>query len=350
MSTDIAIAGRVIGPGHPPYIVAEMSANHLGDYERALKLIEVAAEAGADAVKIQTYRPDSITIDHDAPEFRIDSGLWAGRKLFDLYGEAQTPWEWHEGLFEKAREVGITLFSAPFDPSAVDLLESLEAPAYKIASLELVDHPLIRRVAATGRPIILSTGTSELTEIEEAVTVARDAGCRDVALLHCVSGYPTPVEDCHLSTIMDMAFRFEAPVGLSDHTMGTVVPVAAVALGATIIEKHFTLSRADGGADAAFSLEPDELRALVRDCRTAWTALGRIHYGVKDSETLSRAMRRSLYVVADVPSGASLSERHVRSIRPGHGLPPKYLPEVLGRKTKTAISRGTPLSWDLLAD
>lgn len=350
MSGRISIGNRRIGVGQPPYIVAEISANHLGSYERALAHIEMAAEAGADAVKIQTYRPDTITIDHDGPDFQITDGLWRGRCLYELYADAYTPWEWHVGLFEKAREVGITLFSAPFDPTAVDLLAGLDAPAYKIASFEIVDHPLIERVAATGRPIIMSTGLANITQIDEAVRVARNAGCRELALLHCISGYPTPPEDSHLHTLLDMAFRFDAVVGLSDHTLTTAVPVAAVALGANIIEKHVTLSRADGGPDAAFSLEPDELARLVEDCRTAWKALGAIQYGIKGSETISQQYQRSLYVVNDTNEGEVLTESHVRSIRPGYGLPPKHLKAVLGRRAKTAIPRGTPLAWEHLAD
>lgn len=342
------IAGRPIGPDHPPYIVAELSGNHNGDLDRALTLIEMARDAGADAVKLQTYTADTITIDHDSPEFRITGGLWDGRSLHELYDEAHTPWAWHQALFDKARDVGITIFSAPFDGTAVDFLETLNVPAYKIASFEAVDLPLIARVAATGKPMIISTGMANRDEIGEAVTAARDAGCKDIVLLHCVSGYPAPPGDSNLRTIADIAERFDAVVGLSDHTLGTAVSVAAVSLGATLIEKHVTLSRADGGPDSSFSLEPDELALLVSSCRDAWEALGTVDYERKESEAGNAIFRRSLYVVEDIAAGEIITDAHVRSIRPGFGLAPKHLPQILGRRAKTDIVRGTAVSWDLV--
>ncbi len=346
----IEIAERKIGPGQPPYIIAEMSGNHNGELERALALIEAAAEAGADAVKLQTYTADTITIDCDKPDFRIEGGLWGGRSLYELYGEAHTPWDWHDRLFAKGRDLGITVFSAPFDFTAIDLLESLAAPAYKIASFEAVDLPLVERAAATGKPLIISTGMADLGEIGEVVNAARAAGCRRLALLHCVSGYPTPAGDANLLTLPDMARRFGVMVGLSDHTLTHEAPVAAVALGAPIIEKHVTLKRADGGPDAAFSLEPDELAALTASCRIAWQTLGRPHYDVKESEKSSVVFRRSLYVVADVARGEAFTADNLRSIRPGYGLAPKHLPEIIGRRAARAIDRGTAFDWSMVAE
>lgn len=345
----IEIAGRRIGPEAPPYIIAEMSGNHNGSLERALKILQAAKAAGADAVKLQTYRADTITIDHDGPEFLITEGLWAGRRLFELYASAAMPWDWHEPLFRRGRELGIAVFSSPFDASAVDLLQSLDAPAYKVASLEIGDTALIQRMVATGKPMIMSTGASELGEIAEGVATARAAGCRDLILLHCTSGYPTPPAESNLRTIPHLAEMFDCPVGLSDHTMGTAVPVAAVALGARVIEKHFTLARADGGVDSAFSLEPHELAQLVVDCRIATEALGQVQYQVTPSERAIRPLRRSLYVVSDVAAGETISERHVRSIRPGLGLPPKYLATILGRKASRDVKRGSPLDWTMIA-
>ncbi len=345
----IEIAGRRIGPKAPPYIIAEMSGNHNGSLERALKILQAAKAAGADAVKLQTYRADTITIDHDGPEFLITEGLWAGRRLFELYASAAMPWDWHEPLFRRGRELGIAVFSSPFDASAVDLLQSLDAPAYKVASLEIGDTALIQRMVATGKPMIMSTGASELGEIAEGVATARAAGCRDLILLHCTSGYPTPPAESNLRTIPHLAEMFDCPVGLSDHTMGTAVPVAAVALGARVIEKHFTLARADGGVDSAFSLEPHELAQLVVDCRIATEALGQVQYQVTPSERAIRPLRRSLYVVSDVAAGETISERHVRSIRPGLGLPPKYLATILGRKASRDVKRGSPLDWTMIA-
>ena len=344
----LTIANRVIGPDYPPYIVAELSANHNGDIDRALAIIEAAKKAGADAIKLQTYTADTITIDSDGPGFRIEDGPWAGRTLYDLYQEASTPWEWHEALFAKARKLDITVFSSPFDSTAVDFLESLGVEAYKIASFEVVDLPLIEKAAATGKPLIISTGMANREEIADAVSAAREAGCRELALLHCVSAYPATPEAYRLKTLGSLAEHFETVVGLSDHTLGTEVAIASVALGATIIEKHFTLSRNDGGPDAAFSLEPEELHNLCEATRIAWSALGLASYERADDEAANVIYRRSLYAVADINQGDTLNADNVRSIRPGFGMAPKELPRVIGRKAKTQIVRGTPLSWDLI--
>jgi pseudaminic acid synthase len=339
---------RAIGTTEAPYIIAEMSANHLGDFDRAVRILEAAAAAGADAVKLQTYTADTITIDHDGPGFVIDGGLWDGERLYELYRRASTPWEWTGPLMERGKDLGIDVFSSPFDPTAVAFLDDLDVPAIKIASCECVDLPLIRQAAETGRPIVLSTGMANKAEIGEAVETVRAAGNGNLVLLHCVSGYPTPAEESALRTIPEMAETFGCPVGLSDHTMGTAVPVAAVALGAVMIEKHFTLARADGGPDAAFSLEPDELRRLVADSKTAWQAMGTADYGIKESERGTAVFRRSLYIVRDIAAGEALTPENCRSIRPGHGLPPKFLPEVLGRRAAGTIKKGTPLTWAML--
>ena len=346
MTASILIAGRPIGPEHPPYVIAEMSGNHNGDIDRALALIDAAKAAGADAVKLQTYTADTITIDHDGPGFLIEGGLWHGRRLHELYQEAHTPWDWHPRLFDHSRDVGITVFSSPFDPTAVDFLEALGAPAYKVASFEIVDTPLIAAMARTGKPLIISTGLASPEDIADAVAAAQGAG--GLVLLHCTSGYPTPAAQMHLRTMADLATHHGALVGLSDHSMGTAVSVAAVALGACVIEKHFTLARADGGPDAAFSLEPDELAQLARDCRQAWEALGSVHYEEVEAEAASRDHRRSLYVVADIKRGEPLTTRNIRSIRPGHGLAPKHLDNVLGRCAKRDLKRGEPLDWTFL--
>ncbi len=332
----------------PPFIIAEMSANHDGSLERALQIVEAAAKAGAHGLKLQTYTADTITIDHAGPGFVVEDGLWQGRTLHDLYKEAHLPWEWHKPLFERARELGMVPFSTPFDFSAVDFLEELDCPIYKIASFEAIDLPLIRYAAATGKPLIISTGMADEEEIGEAVQAARDGGCKELILLHCVSGYPTPPEDANLLTIPDMREKFGVPVGLSDHTLGTAVAVAATALEAVAIEKHFTLSRADGGVDSAFSIEPDELSQLVRDTETAFKALGRVNYARKSSEKDNVVFRRSLYAVKDIAAGEELTPENVRSIRPGYGLKPKHYNAVLGRRAKVDIPRGTPLSWDLM--
>lgn len=341
------IDGRQIGPNAPPYLIAEMSGNHDGDLDRALALVDAAKAAGADAVKIQTYTADTLTIDHDGPEFTLDKGLWAGRTLYDLYGEASTPWEWHEALFERARNLGITLFSSPFDATAVDFLEELGVPAYKIASFEVVDLPLIRKVAATGKPMILSTGLATEEEISEAVAVVRETG-NPLVLLHCISGYPAPVEDSNVRTVPDLAERFGVMAGLSDHSLGVGVAAAAVSLGAIMVEKHFTLDRAAGGVDAAFSLEPQEFQLLAETCRTAWAALGEASYNLKPSEEGNRIFRRSLYVVRDMAAGEAFTPETVRSIRPGYGLAPKHLDQVMSSRAARDLKRGEPLDWSMV--
>lgn len=345
---EIEIAGRRIGAEHPPYVICELSGNHNGSLDRALALVDAAADTGCDAIKIQTYTADTITLDVDRPEFRIRGGLWDGRTLHDLYREAQTPFEWHAAIFERAAKRGVTIFSSPFDETAVDLLEGLGAPAYKIASFEAVDLPLIRYAAAKGRPLIISTGMANLAEIEAARDAALQAGAAGVLLLHCVSSYPATFEDANLRTVADMAARFGCPVGLSDHTPGTAAAVAAVALGACAVEKHFTLARADGGPDSEFSLEPAEFSALVRDAKDAWAALGRVNYDLLGSERGNLQFRRSLYVTADVRAGEPLTPANVRSVRPGLGLPPADLDRVLGRVAARDLRRGEPLAWDMV--
>ena len=344
----IEIAGRAIGPEHPPFVICELSGNHNGSLDRALTMIDAAAETGADAIKIQTYTADTITLDVDRPEFKIRGGLWDGRSLHELYREAQTPYEWHAALFERAAKRGVILFSSPFDETAVDLLAGLDAPAYKIASFEAVDLPLIRYAAAKGKPLIISTGMANAAEMAAARDAALEAGAAGVVLLHCVSSYPATFADANVRTVADMAERFDCPIGLSDHTPGTAASVAAVAMGACVIEKHFTLARSDGGPDAAFSLEPAEFAALVRDCKDGWAALGRAHYDVLGSEKANVQFRRSLYVTADVAAGEVLSRANVRSVRPGAGLPPGELDSVLGRPATRALTRGEPLSRDMV--
>jgi N-acetylneuraminate synthase len=347
-SKGFSISGRAIGAGHPPYVIAELSGNHNGKLERALALIDAAHATGADAVKLQTYTADTMTIDCDLPDFVIKGGLWDGYDLYRLYEEAHTPWAWHGALFAHARELGLHVFSTPFDHSAVEFLESFNVPAYKIASFELTDLALIRIVAATNKPLIMSTGMASLEEIEEAVATARENGTGELCLLYCVSGYPTPVAEANLLSLRELADRFDVVTGFSDHTPGTAVSVAAVALGATVVEKHFTLRRSDGGPDADFSLEPEEFAALARDCRIAWEALGSAGFWRKPSETANVVFRRSLYAVKDIDAGEMLTIENVRVIRPGYGLPPKVLPQVLGRTTAHRIARGTPLSWGCL--
>jgi N-acetylneuraminate synthase len=340
----MTIAGRRIGPDEPPYVIAEMSGNHNGDIARAMRLIDDAKAAGADAVKLQTYTADTITIDCHGPDFTIEGGLWHGKRLYDLYQEAHTPWEWHAPLFEHARRAGITIFSTPFDPTAIALLESLEAPAYKIASSEIVDLPLIRQVAATGKPLIISTGMAVWPEITDAVDAARAGGAREIAVLHCVAAYPTPPEECNLSSIADLSQRLGVVTGLSDHTMDTTIATIAVGLGASIIEKHFTLKRADGGVDSAFSLETEELARLVRDVRIARRAIGSPRYEPTQSERKNLKYRRSLYVVADVKAGEAFTHANIRSIRPANGMAPKHLDDVIGKRAARDLKRGEPLS------
>jgi len=344
----LLINGHAIGPGHRPYVIAEMSGNHNGDLSRAYQLIEAAKAAGADAVKLQTYTADTITIDHDGPGFVIEGGLWDGRSLYELYQEASTPWEWHPALFAKARELEIDIFSSPFDPTAVDYLESLGCPAYKIASFELVDIPLIQKAARTGKPLIMSVGMANDAEIEEAVAAVRACGNAQIVLLHCVSAYPAPASDMNLAAIGRLAQRFGTASGLSDHSMGITVPVTAVALGASVIEKHFTLRRADGGPDSGFSLEAHELAEMVSACATAHQAIGTAEVRQCDSQEGNKVFRRSLYVTADIAAGTAITEAHVRSIRPGFGLAPKHLPAVLGKTAARDLKKGEPFDWSMI--
>jgi len=347
----IRIAHRLISPDHPPFIIAEMSGNHNQSLERALEIVEAAAKSGAHALKLQTYTADTMTLDLNEREFRIrdPKSLWVGRSLYDLYGEAHTPWKWHEPIFARARELGIIPFSTPFDDTAVEFLESLDAPAYKIASFENTDLPLIRRVAATGKPLIVSTGMATVAELDDTVRAAREAGCRDLILLKCTSTYPATPENSNLLTIPHLRDLFSCEVGLSDHTMGVGVSVASVVLGATVIEKHFTLNRADGGVDSAFSMEPMEMAELVTETKRAWLALGQISYGMLEVEKSSLQFRRSLYVVKDLREGEQLSTENIRAIRPGLGLSTRYFDTVLGRTVKRSVTRGTPVSWDLIS-
>ena len=349
MSAEIEIAGRRIGAEAPVYCIAEVSANHNQNFETAVSIVRAAKDAGADAVKLQTYTPDTITIQSNRECFQVGGGtLWDGRNLYDLYKEAYTPWEWQPKLKRVADELGMHCFSSAFDHSAVDFLESMNVPAHKVASFELVDLPLIQKMAATGKPMIMSTGMGTIEEIEEAVTTARAAGAKQIALLKCTSAYPAPAEDMNLRTIPELARRFEVPVGLSDHTMGIAVPVAAVSLGATIIEKHLTLSRAAGGPDSAFSLEPGEFKAMVDGVRIAEKALGGVHFGISERERSSRVFRRSLFVVRDLKKGERFTADNVRSIRPGDGLHTRHMAEVLGKTAARDVVQGTPLSWDLV--
>ncbi len=347
---EIRINGRSIGAGHPVYIVAELSANHGQNFDQAVRLIHAAKDAGADAVKLQTYTPDTMTIASDREYFRIRGGtLWDGRTLYELYGEACTPWEWQPRLKKIAEDLGLDLFSTPFDATAVDFLEHMDVPAHKLASFELVDIPLIQKMAETRKPLIMSTGMATVEEIEEAVRTARDAGANQIALLKCTSAYPAEAADMNLRTIPELARKFDVPVGLSDHTMGIVAPVAAVALGASMIEKHITLSRSAKGPDSAFSLEPQEFKSMVDAIRTTELALGDVRFGASAHETSSLAFRRSLFVVEDMKQGEIFSERTVHAIRPSHGLHTRHLPEILGRKASRDIARGTPVSWDMVA-
>lgn len=346
----ISIGGRPIGVGYPPFVIAEMSGNHNQSLDRALEIVDAAAQAGAHGLKIQTYTPDTMTIDLDEREFHIsDSGsLWAGTSLYKLYGEAYTPWDWHEPIFERARNLGMVPFSTPFDETSVDFLLALDVPCFKIASFENTDIPLIRRVASTGKPLIISTGMATIAELDETVRAARDAGCKDLVLLKCTSTYPATPDNTNVRTIPHMRELFGCEVGLSDHTMGVGAAVASVALGATVLEKHFTLKRADGGVDSAFSLEPSEMEQLVNESLRAWQALGKASYGPTDAEKRSIQFRRSLYLVKDMAAGEILTHENVRAIRPGLGMPTKYLDVVIGRRLKSSVPRGTALQWGLL--
>lgn len=346
----IEIERRPIGPGQPPYVIAELSANHNGSIETAKSIITAAKGAGADAVKLQTYRPDTITLKSDSEEFRIKGGLWDGRTLYELYEEAHMPWNWHAPLFDHARQLGITIFSSPFDTTAIDLLEDLGAPAYKIASFEAVDLPLIRYAAQTGKPMIISTGMADAEEIAEAVDAARGGGCSELALLHCVSGYPAPAEDYNLLTLRDMIERFGLVTGLSDHTLDNTTAITSVALGASIIEKHFTLDRSGGGPDDSFSLEPLELAALCEGAKTAWSALGAVDYGRKSSELGNALFRRSLYFVQNLKAGEAITSDTVRSVRPGYGLPPKHLDAIIGKTVAVDVSAFSAVRPELIND
>jgi pseudaminic acid synthase len=343
------IHNRTVSNKSKPYIIAELSANHNGSINRAFESIKAAKDAGADAVKIQTYTADTMTIDCNLDDFKIKGGFWNGRKLYELYKEAGTPYEWHKPLFDYAKEVGITIFSTPFDETAVDLLEELNTPAYKISSFEMVDLPLVKYVAQTGKPIIISTGMASLKEIEEVVQVAKENGCQDLVLLHCISSYPAPEEQSNLRTIPDLAERFGVLSGLSDHTLGTTVATTSVALGACVIEKHFTLSRADKGPDSGFSLEPSELKQLCKDTKIAWQSLGKAGYEIKGAEEGNTKFRRSIYAVKDIKRGERLTAENIKRIRPGLGLKPKYYKQVLGKVAKYDIKYGTPVSFNLIS-
>jgi pseudaminic acid synthase len=344
------IAHRTIGRTSEPLVIAEMSGNHNQSLDRALEIVEAVARTGAHALKIQTYTPDTMTLDLNEREFQISDpkSLWAGTSLYKLYGQAYTPWEWHEAIFKRAKELSIIAFSTPFDATSVDFLESLDVPCYKIASFENTDLPLIRKVAATGKPMIISSGMASIAELDETVRAARQAGCKDLVLLKCTSTYPATADNTNILTIPHMRELFGCEVGLSDHTMGVGVSVASVALGATVIEKHFTLNRADGGVDSSFSMEPSEMAQLVVEAERAWQALGQVRYGATAAEEKSIVFRRSLYVVKDLRAGDSLTADNVRAIRPGLGLPTKYLEQALGRTVKKAVAKGTALTWDLI--
>ena len=346
---DISIAGKKVGLDHPPFVIAEMSGNHNNSLERALEIVEAAAKTGAHALKIQTYTPDTMTLDLDEREFHISDpkSLWAGTSLYKLYSEAYMPWEWHKPIFDLAKELGLIAFSTPFDNTSVDFLESLDVPCYKIASFENTDLPLIRLVASTGKPLIISTGMATITELEETVQAAREAGCKDLILLKCTSTYPAAASNTNILTIPHMRKLFDCEIGLSDHTMGIGVSVASIALGARVIEKHFTLDRSDGGVDSTFSMEPAEMTHLVLETERAWQSLGKVNYGATEAEKKSMVFRRSLYVVKTLKTGDILSENNVRAIRPGFGLPPKYLDQILGKRVNRDIIRGTPLAVDM---
>ena len=351
MTAEINIAGRVIKEGKPPFIIAELSGNHQQSYEMAIKMIDAAAKAGVDAIKLQTYTADSMTLDIETDEFLIkeQSSLWKGQSLHSLYNRAATPYDWHKGLFEYARSLGLAAFSSPFDEQAVDFLESLDVPCYKIASFENVDLSLIRKVAKTGKPMIISTGMASLIELEEAVSTAREAGCNDLILLKCTSAYPSPAEDINLATMRDMSKRFLCPVGLSDHSLGIEVALAATALGAQVIEKHFVLNRKEGGVDAEFSLEPLELKQLVDQSKRISLAVGGVNYGDTKSDLEAKRYRRSIYIAKDIPSGTRIAAEHIRVVRPGLGLAPKFYDALLGKTASASLKKGMPTSWDLFS-
>jgi pseudaminic acid synthase len=348
MDNFIKINGRKIGGNYTPYIIAEMSANHNGDINNAYKIIDMAKSAGADAIKLQTYKPETLTIDSSLPDFQLTDGLWSGQSLFSLYRSAYMPWEWHKPLFDYANKIGITIFSSPFDITAVDLLEELNAPAYKIASFEVVDLPLIKYVAQTGKPMIISTGMADAGEIQEAIGAAQEGGCREIAILHCVSGYPAPSSDYNLKTLLDMQKRYQMVIGLSDHTVDNIIATVGVSLGASIIEKHVTLDRNGGGPDDSFSLESNELKKLCNDSKAAWRSIGKVNYSRKTSEKNNIKFRRSLYFVKDISAGSILTSENVRSIRPGFGLLPKYWNDIIGKKIKKSVKSGTPVQWNLV--
>lgn len=348
INPEVIIAGRKIGASHEPYIICELSGNHNGKLDRALELVDAAADTGCDAIKLQTYTADTLTIRSNRPDFRISSGLWAGRTLYDLYSDAHTPFEWHVALFERAAKRGVTIFSTPFDPSAVDFLCELGAPAFKIASFEITDLPLISYVAQKGKPIIMSTGLACLGEIEAAVRTAKENGCHELILLHCISAYPAPSNQSNLRTLPHLAQSFGVVSGLSDHTHGTATSVASVALGGSVIEKHFTLARSDGGPDANFSLEPDEFRRLVEDCRNAWLSLGNVDYNTKQSEADNKIFRRSIYAIKDIAKGEVFTHENIRSIRPGFGLPPETLPNLLGQTATRDIQFAERMDWSMV--
>lgn len=345
----IEINGKEISSAHAPYIIAELSGNHNGDLNKALAIMESAKQQGADAIKIQTYTADTITIDCDKDDFLIKGGLWDGKTLYQLYNWAHTPWQWHKALFEKAKELDITLFSSPFDETAVDFLEEFGCPAYKIASFECTDFPLIKKVASTGKPLIISTGMANLDEITQLVAYLKELNVKDYVLLHCISSYPTPIEQSNLKTMQDIQQRFNVMVGLSDHTLGTVVSTTGVALGAVVIEKHFTLSRDDGGPDAAFSMEPHELKELCQQSKLVWSSLGRTNYDLKEAEKPNVVFRRSIYVTDNIKAGDTFNETNIRRIRPGYGLSPIHFESILGSKASQDITRGTPLNWNMVS-
>lgn len=347
---DIKVADRLIGEGHPPLIVAEMSGNHNQSPERALAIVEAVAAAGAQALKIQTYTADTMTLNLSSGEFFVDDpkNPWKGQSLYQLYRQAHTPWEWHKPIFDRCRELGLIVFSTPFDETAVDFLESLDTVCYKVASFENTDLRLIRKIAGTGKPMIISTGMATIAELDETVRAAREAGCRELILLKCTSTYPASPENSHILTLPHLRQTFGCQVGLSDHTLGIGVAVASVVLGATVIEKHFTLSRADGGVDAAFSMEPDEMRLLVEETKRAWQALGQITYGPTEAEMTSLRYRRSLYVAKDMKAGEVFTKDNLRSVRPGLGLPVKHYDSVLGRKAKKPVKAGCPVTWEMV--